>query len=415
MSPPCPSHYRFVVDWLAKTVLERGLVSEGQMKKLLAHAALEGAGVAERLYRTGLLSSEKLLGLFIEAGAHDATQHLTRGLPPGGALGAVEKNLAVEQRVIPFAIDQSRVKVGMLDPANAAAIEAITFYAGLAVEPFVVRADVLFSALAEAYGVDRVVPDPTLIGTEMRVMRDSDVPDELPPPSATLPEVRVVGRPRIADPKESPLAAQLAAAAGDTPDYLQNPAGDAPQFGWLRQEGPRSPVVEVEGPKEVKTAPIALRDSIPPQVLPALAPSFRSAILFLVRDEVAVGWDATGLELQRNDVRDVLLPLTGPSCFARAWGWGMVAAGSPRAPTTVERIFFRLLKARPPTAFAVVPVRVGDEVVCLMYVDKTHGALTDGDLEVASQVGSTIADALAPLVKEDALFGMGITEGPVPG
>ena len=72
----------------------------------------------------------------------------------------------------------------------------------------------------------------------------------------------------------------------------------------------------------------AARDSLPPQVLHLLIPPFRAAALFLVRDNVAVGWDGLGDEISRPDIRDVLLPLSGRSAFQRAWEWGFVAAGN---------------------------------------------------------------------------------------
>jgi hypothetical protein len=402
-------------DWLRLAILDRGLLTVQQLEEVEHWARVGEVPLFEKLYRSGLVSDAKLLDLLLEQGAKDATAELDQEMPPPAALGALDRETASRTRAIPLGVKPPRLIVGMLDPSDSASLERIAFYCGLLVEPRAVKASVLFRALHEAYGIPVVGPDPNVFGGSASAMyADDEIPDELPPPSANLPEVKMTGVPPPdvraktpqADPSTSPLAAQLiSAAGGQLPDYAATPSGEAPAMGWLSARGPSSPALEDLPNTSPDTDTVHLRDTLPPQVLPLLEKHFRTVIMFLVRDNVAVGWDGSGEGVSREQIRDVLIPLTAPSAFARAWTFGMVASGSVREPTTIERIFFRFLGREPPRAFVVLPIQVGQQVSALIYVDLEIEVLDEEHMAVAHQVGLTLADALAPLVAENRIFG----------
>lgn len=397
-------------------VLDRDLVDERELEAVLAWREFEGAGLLERLYRSALVSERALLDLVVSVGAQDGTAELLAEAPSPAALGALTREIAARCRAVPLRVDPPRLIVAMLDPGDTDALEEMAFFAGLAIEPRAVRASALFKALHDAYGVPELWPDrsfrsralPSRVSDdEAKEAAEGDAP--LPPPGLRLPDVRIgptaprASAPPAArsDPTLSPLAAGLAAAAGESPRLSQRP-------GLLDVPAPSAPAprategLAMEDDAEKRTAG---RDSLPPQVLPLLVPPFRSAVLFLIREDVAVGWDGRAPGVETEDVRGVLLPLTAESAFARAKEWGMVAAGTAQRPSTVERMFFRFLRVYPPETFAVLPITVGDAPVALLYVDKERGTLDDDELASARQVGSTLADGLAPLVADGRLFG----------
>lgn len=389
-------------DWFRRALLEKGLLKAERLLRIENHPAFAGLSLVEKVYRSGLVDDVALVDLFVQKGAVDGTNAVEGGLPPPAALGALQKKDAERFRALPISVSRARVTVALLDPSEPSVVDALSFRTGLLVEPCAMRASVLFKALHDAYGIPLVTPDPTPFVIDKAFVGDDEIPDELPPPSATLPQVRVVPpREPVGDPSSSPLALGLArAASGDA--YLAPPSSDAPSFGWLRERGPSTPTV----PSTTTAVDVrAHRDSLPPQVLPFLVPPFRSAVLFLVRKDVAVGWDGVGPSLAQEKIRDVLLPLTAPSAFARAWGHGMVAEGSVDDASTVEHIFFRFLGAAPPSAFTVLPILVGQEPTALLYVDVEQGVVDERLLANARQVGGTLADGLAPLVAKGTLFG----------
>lgn len=416
--------------WLEDAVLQTGLVTIEQLDAMARWPSFEALPFAERLYRSGLVTDAAMVDLFVKQGAEDATPLLEDKPPPPAALGALSRSLAARFHAIPLAVNRSRVVVGMLDPSDTHALEEMAFYTGLSVEPRVVRGGVLFPALALAYGVPEVRVDEGFVAQHgkrppLAVLRpaDEEIDDTLPPPFEDLPAVRIrPPAPKAADPSRSPLAAGIVRAAGD--DIPQSPTESGrflfSRFGAALEDGPlasagvlddappsspKVPAPEVPSPPPKVERDLVGRDSLPPQVLPLLVPTFRTAAFFLVRKDVAVGWDGRAPGLSRDDFRGILLPLTAPSAFQRAWSWRMVAAGTSDRPTTTERIFFRFLKMKPPSTFAVLPILVGDDPVALLYVDRDEGPLDEPLIASARQVGVTLADGLAPLVASGSLFG----------
>lgn len=396
-----------VPQWLRERLLEDEVLDERGLVDLLAWPDFEGAGLAERVWRAGLLTDRALLALFEAQGARDGTHLLEETPPPPSALGALTRELAARTRSVPLQVTRGRVIVGMLDPADTAALEEIAFFTGLSIEPRAVRASALFRALHDAYGVPLVFAEPDLKVRFQGVdpsRSQEGIPiqggDDVlpPPPGVRLPEVKVRAprppRVHVPEPKGSPLLSRIAAAAET--GFFEGPPSTSPAI-VVDEEAPAEPA----DPEHTRLG----RDSLPPQVLPLLVPPFRSAVLFLVRGDVAVGWDGKTAALSTEDIRGVLLPLTAESAFQRARDWRMVAAGTARRPTTVERILFRFLAQPAPETFVVVPILVGDETVALLYADRDRGALDDDALARARQVGNTLADGLAPLVARGTLFG----------
>lgn len=405
------------MDALRQAVLERGLVTPEELQALDAWAPYQGARLAERLYRSGLLGDGQLLELFLSLGATDGTPELLAGSPPPAALGALSRHLAEKHRAIGLRVERARLVVGMLDPSDTEALERLTFFCGLAVEPRAVRPRVLFKSLADAYGITNVVPDATFLASRRReTLAQSDEGDALPAPSPDQPH-RVFGSTKepTGDPRSSELARSVAAMFGAVPDTRPGEGSELTQAleAVLKDTRPASsPELSEARLDDLERLHLSLpvssaveaRDSLPPQVLRFLVPPLRSAVLFLVRDNVAVGWDGRTPNQGRDRVRDVLLPLTAPSVFERAVTWKRVSLGNPSDPTTTERILFRHLTLVAPSSFAVIPIVVGERVTALLYIDRGEGMLDDTQVDMARRAGNALADGLAPFVAAGTLF-----------
>lgn len=428
--------------------MAKGLVDEPTLVALEHWVPYKGLGLAERLYRSGVLSDAKICEAFVSLGATDGTADLVTGLPPPAALGALSKNVADRHRAIALRVERARLVVAMLDPSDTDAIEKLAFFTGLAVEPRAARARVLFDALKRAYGLPVVVPDAAFLAAHAAHDGEQgtrpaetdrgfhDTPrtnggddDTLPAPSPDT-EKPVFADKRVsapaADPYVSPLARSVAIAA------------DGGRWAAIDESGPRTAlslasmsmsmsvrdarpastpgvrtganaIVDEKALEELRRtlppgSPIEARDSLPPQVLRLLVPPLRCALLFLVRAAVAVGWDGRGPVAGRDRIRDVLLPLTAPSAFATAQVERRVVVGDPAEPATIERILWRHVSVDVPSSFAVVPILVGDVTQALLYVDVGAGAIDDAIVDSARRVGNTLADGLAPFVASGTLF-----------
>ncbi len=408
---------------LREAVLEQKLVVEADLVALESWAPYRGASLAERLYRSGLVADQHLVAAFAALGATDATGVVLHGLPLPAALGAFSRALAEKHRALPLTVEKRRLVVALLDPSDTTTLEKLTFTCGLVVEPRACRPRVLFEALHKAYDVVAVRPDGAFL--ESRRSRSTsiglgfeDAAFDLPAPSTdvaarTFARTLRQGGHGAADVARSPIASALSEAA-DGIDIDINDSQPPLRKTLLEQRardlGPaRTPIIDPSALRAVTQNPprdlVAARDSLPPQVLRLLVPPLRTCALFLVRKNVAVGWDVRSADgtVTTERVRDVLLPLSAPSVLSEAVSGRCAAFGNPRDPTTMERTLFRFLKTPPPRAFAALPVLAGDEVIAILYVDR-DGAIDDGLIDEVRRAGAALGDAIAPLAAAGTLF-----------
>lgn len=399
---------------LRTVLIELRLASEADLDALDAWPAYQGISLPERLYRSGLVPDPDIVAAFKALGAVDGTGQVISGLPSPAALGAFSRGLAEKHRALPLAIERRRLIVALLDPSDTSAIEKLTFSCGLVIEPRSCRPRALFEALGRAYDVTIVRPDGGFLAARRRpsvsaVDVDADDNAPLPPPSPHLVPLSRFGR---ADARTSPIgAAVLAAVDGPAAPVVEQP----PSLLALaaRVERDLRPARTERLPDDVVAALqqnpptdlITARDSLPPQVLRLLVPPLRTCALFLVRKNVAVGWDVASADgaVSTGHIRDVLVPLSAHSVLADACAAGLTSLGNARDPTTMERTLFRFLRAPPPRAFAAVPVVAGRDPIAVLYVDR-DGPIDDGLLDDVRRAGAALGDALAPLALAGALF-----------
>lgn len=418
---------------LRQKLLDQGHVDEATLAALERWVPYKGLSLVERLYRSGVVSDALLVDSLLALGASDGTADLVSALPPPAALGALSRAVAERHRAIALRVQRARLVVAMLDPSDTDAIEKLAFFSGLAVETRAVRPRVLFEALTKAYGVPFIAPEagflavhgaPASTGSDAAPFDDSPRTnasnDTLPAPSPDQPKPVFFDKHAstpLGDPYVSPLARSvvIASSGGAWAAIEDSSPRTALSLASLRDTRPaQSPAVTPSDSIEKqlaeirKTLPphtaVEARDSLPPQVLRLLVPPLRSAILFLVRTNVAVGWDARGPTAGRDRIRDVLLPLSAPSTFATALKERRVVVGNPADPSTIERILWQHMNVEMPSSFAVMPILVGDAPHALLYIDVALGALDDDIVEGARQVGTTLADGLAPFVASGRLF-----------
>ena len=402
---------------LREALLELKLVDEGDLVAVESWAPYRGLGLAERVYRSGLVPDQKLVQAFAALGATDGTGLVLGALPPPAALGAFTRALAEKHRALPLAIERRRLIVALLDPSDANTLEKLTFTAGLVVEPRACRPRALFEALACAYDVAVVRPDGAFL--ESRRVAASVVVDEpgfdLPAPNTDAEArsfARTLRKTGAAD-ATSPLASALREAV-DGIDIDLNDSQPPTTRSLLEQRArdlrpARTPLLDPAVLSTVTANPprdlLAARDSLPPQVLRLLVPPLRTCALFLVKKNVAVGWDVRSVDavVSTERIRDVLLPLSAPSVLSEAVTVRRASLGNPRDPTTMERTLFRFLRVPPPRAFVALPVLAGDDVIAVLYADR-DGAIDDGLVDEVRRAGAALGDALAPLAAAGALF-----------
>ncbi len=159
MLVPVTSRYSESVASLHDALITQG-VAPDDLAALMAWPPYRGLGLAERVYRSGLVSDARLVEALVSLGATDATQLVLAATPPPAALGAFTRALAQRHRALPLSIERRRLVVALLDPGDAATLEKLSHVCGLAIEPRACRPRVLFERLARAYDAVVVKPEP---------------------------------------------------------------------------------------------------------------------------------------------------------------------------------------------------------------------------------------------------------------
>ena len=415
---PGTSRYSESVASLHDALITQG-VAPDDLAALMAWPPYRGLGLAERVYRSGLVSDARLVDALVSLGATDATPLVLAATPPPAALGAFTRALAQRHRALPLSIERRRLVVALLDPSDAATLEKLSHVCGLAIEPRACRPRVLFERLARAYDAVVVKPDPDFLHSRraglLAAAPNADHLGRALPPPSTDAALQVFVRRGHVNVSTSPMARALAEVADMVGaqdaieiDLSDDDDDDTPHR-RLPADGPHdlrpasSPSLSQAAIAELRaghTDVVAARDSLPPMVLRLLVPPLRSCALFVIRSNIAVGWDvrtANGA-ISTATMRDVLVPLTADSVLATAYQQRHVAVGRARDPSTMERTLFRLMRLAPPRSFIALPVLVGATVEALMYADSDDAVIDDALIDELRRVGSALGDALAPLL-----------------
>jgi hypothetical protein len=392
-------------------------VSSADLDALEVWAPYRGLGLAERVYRSGLVSDARLVEAFVGLGAVDATTSVLHKTPPPAALGAFTRTLAERHRALPLSVERTRLVVALLDPSDAATIEKLSFTCGLVIEPRSCRPRVLFEGLAAAYDVVVVRPEPAFLASRTLKRMGPGVEDDgfnLPPPSTDAMAHFVAPRTdsnRFAKADVgSPMARMLAEAAelasatvpahvigGDvsttshtafveerrsSSTFALLSTAAVPALAPAIAAAPRATPAPVTTSKASVQAPAELTQVVPP---------LRCCAVFLVRDNVAVGSDVRTAVVDGATpevIRNVLVPLNAPGVLSTAVQNRRVAIGNPRDPTTMERTLFRFLRLAAPRSFCAVPVIRDGAVVAVLYADRADGNIDALDLDELRELAS---------------------------
>ncbi len=164
-------------DSLAQSLLDSGVISQGQLEEVRQEAEESGAGLVSILLEKGYASAADLAaaaqGIKEEAPAQAEESHLPQptisqagwlrektGTGPAAlsayeiesaAIRAIPRAIAEEYTVLPLQISRERILVAMADETNVLAIDAIRSRTGRKVEPVEIPAEQIEEAIDQHY------------------------------------------------------------------------------------------------------------------------------------------------------------------------------------------------------------------------------------------------------------------------
>jgi len=398
------------------------LVRQGLLQKESMQRAMERHLTTEVRLDTVLLD----LGMMRETELLDALGrfHKTRTVSRSElrvvgttVAGVMSPRIAMRLKVIPFRLEGKTLSVAGLDPADLLIADELALITGSLIASYMTLEIRLYEALHLLYKIHIPARYMSLV---RRIDIEASTPERAPkptpekarPPRPTrpvpMPETTKEKVPRPGDrPKRHEIYGEpLEMSAEDLALFpslktvgeekepspgppimigVEPPAADlrpdeelAPAPVDLQSDAPM--VAEIEPPaadlspeERLAATSVALqnaemREDIADAVLGFCAPLFRRRMMLVVRGDTIMGWRGEGEGIDLERVRKIAIPVTEPSVFS-----GLVQGAEfwlgplPRMPNNLEIVAG--LGGTPPSECFVLPVRMREKTVCLLYFD----------------------------------------------
>ena len=405
---------------LGEMLVRDGRLSEAQLTLVLTQQARDGGRIGTVIVESGLLDLDALtvylgleLGIPIATGAmfERAKRSAVRLLTPTHAF---------RHKCVPLIVQDRQLIAAVEDPHDFENLDALSEITGYRVIPRVAPEIRIYYYVERYYGVPR--PPRFLKFGDMPRGDQSPVEQGLPsPPLPGLPPV--AARPVIA-PGPGPRLRRTAAAVGfDDSEALELDAEDlmvaletdsaAPAEAAPPSEAPRPasrPGIRqpTRGEYEEITAEAAIdwmnraedRAEIAEALMSFATGLFDIAVLFIVRDNLALGWKSAGPGAARAYADHLLIPLDSPSLIQSAVQSEDGVVDGTIAPSTVHSYLYKVLGTfEPPRATAAV-VSIGRRVVNIMYGhrDTQRAPLDAPEVDQVRHVCRAAAEAYARLI-----------------
>jgi hypothetical protein len=396
---------------LGQLLVARGWITVQQLTRALKTQNVGGGRVGTCLLEMDAMSEELLLkGLSEHLGVPSAAVEDLRNIPEE-VLALIPDKLARRCRALPFRLEMGRLDVAMMDPRNLSAQDEIAFASGKRVKVYVAHELRLLEALERYYGEDM----PSRYGmildrlNRARFLWEKPVekaeepeafdprnpfatpPRMKPPPPLPEPPPAVPAAP-VAAPRSYPAAAAAPVLAATAPQAEPAEAAPAPRtapprpktvaltpeeraelgaFGWSEPAGAADRAVPAPanlGDAEAALAKAKDLDEVGQILLGFLGRSHRRVALFQATRERVVGWRIHGANVDPAVFSEFSVGFDQPSLFLNLRQGGSVYFG-PLPPMPAHRQLARAWGGDLPRDCVMLPVRIKDRLVMLIYAD----------------------------------------------
>ena len=293
---------------IGELLIQEGLLTPSQLQSALAAQRIFGGRLGTNLVEHGFVSETDLARLLARQLGIRMVEPNDLNDVPHAILELLPDALARKYNVLPFRLDEKRdrLALAMADPNNLQAVDELQFALGKKVDFHICPEILLAYAMEKYYGIAR----------PRRFIKLSGVAD------AELQLFHGDGKRRPA-----PRAAQAAAPAAS---------------GTLTPESMLARIVDAPGKQELVAS-----------VTDMLSRFAEQLVFFVVRGEDLVAWNAAGVNVPSEQLRQVVVPLAGSRLLADVVGecrpvQAEVPLGDPIRTALEDRLF---VDCRGPVSF----------------------------------------------------------------
>lgn len=443
---------------LGQLLVARGWITVQQLTRALQNQSVVGGRLGTCLIEIDAISEDLLMkGLSEQLGVPSANLDDLRGIPEE-VLALLPEKLARRCRAVPFRVEGSRLDLAMMDARNLSCQDEIAFATGKRVKIHVAHelrvlegleryyreeSPSRFSLLVERLNRARYfwekqgaagerAESAATLATPLEDLFGARPPRIAPPPvlpqsvaPRPLPQPPVRPPVAVPPPAPAPVAARPVEPVAPAPQTTVKPAVRAVSIPLTEEE--RAALVPVAPPDA--PAPIAPPPAPPPAPAPAAAPppaalpapltldeaeealaatydqeqvarivlgflgtSYRRAAMFQVARDKATAWLAQG-DLDLDRFGRFAVSLDKPSVFLNL-RHGQAFYVGPLPPMPAHRELAQAWGGELPRDCVVLPVRMKDRLVAVIYADGAKKGLGGIDLTQLQGLAASTAAAL---------------------
>ena len=416
---------------LGEMLVRDGRLTEEQLVQVLAHQGKGGGRFGTVLVELGLIELDALtVYLGLELGIPIATGAMLERAKRS-AVRLLTPEQAFRHKCVPLIVQDRQLIAAVEDPHALDNLDALTRITGYRVIPRIAPEIRIYYYVERYYGIPR--PARFLVFADAP-RGDQPVDEELPaPPLPGLPPVALTP---VKAPTPPPMLRRLGTSTEaraaeayetyetqtealelDAEDLLEELDSDAAAraeaapVARARPSGPSNITNELPAlrtreyqPMDADTAVQAMIDAhergqVADAIMAFAAHLFDGAALFIVKDNLALGWKGSGDMPGRDRVECLLIPLDAVSMFQAAVKSEESIFHGALTPSTVHSYLYKVLRTQEPAIATVAVVAIGRREVNMLYGHRrTRAELTEHEVDSVRRVCRAAAEAYARLI-----------------
>lgn len=358
---------------LGALLVREGVITESQLEDALRDQVITGGRLGSNLVELGYLTADALTGILARHLGLPVLDEASLEHTPPGLFGGHARRLALYHQVLPLEATAREVRLGMVDPTDATAREAVEALTRRQAVVTVVPETLFWRYAERHYGLRR--PERVSLDDPSRRLRRRD---------------RAPWRPEYLS--EAPEEAAPAAAP------------DRELFAWGADlGGPEIPEVRVGDRVPMSTVYDALavardRHEVAEAAKLWARGRVESLVLFVVEGDAASAWTGVVPGVDEARLSTISIPLERPSAFHEVIITRTAFEGAP-PESLLQGRFHAWLGRATPRAVRVTPVLLGERLVNVIYVDAGDRPLPEGAGAELDALAAAMARAYARLIR----------------
>ncbi len=329
---------------LGDLLIDKGLISEPQLKKGLEAQLIFGAHLGTCLIELGYLTEEKLGETLADAFKIRYASPDRFDAVPQDAIEALPRKFVEEHRVVPFDLKRNVLHVAMIDPRNVLVLDELAFVSGYKIEAWISPEVRIVQAMERYYEI-------------ARPLRYVSICKE-------LEQKRVKG--------------EAAVIGGKTP-RARHRKKERPEAATEKLGGDRAAVEQLFSGLSDRLCLAESKEQVAELILDAAMHDLEHSLLFHVKTGTASIWDSRGVPLDEVTMANLKFSTASVPFFKL-----LLENSHYRGPVPDDARYWRFykdLRIDTPAEILVLPIYINDRLVSLFHGGVGKGKAIHGPTE----------------------------------